>query len=214
VSKTWRGATAKIEQRPVTACIPADGDSFSVAYAMLGNTYSGDPNKGFAAIGYWRNDAETGCHCERYFWEWSFNGFNAVRALWGNPVAEAHVKFRVDWQVGDGKIHLFYDPQLDGWDVPPDNQNGEDPVADFNPADWTWQVPIFGEEIQYQQSSYKGTLGDRTDFTEMQMRESGGGTNWISTDVVGAPGAWDWVSDLSNKGFHDEPSNPHIRIWN
>lgn len=92
--------------------------------------------------------------------------------------------------------------------------NGQPPVTPFNPGGfWEWQVPIFEEEIGHQQSSYKGTSGNKTDFTSAQMRQSGGSTSWVFADFQSSS-AWDWLSSLSNKGFHDVQSDSWLRIWN
>jgi hypothetical protein len=215
-STSWRGATARIEQRPTTACTPDSGDSFSEAWAMLGEAL---PGAGYAQIGYFRTDAAGGCSCERYFWEFSRDGTGGFsRAVFGNPVAEAEVKFRVDLQ-GDGYIHLFYDTNLDGvWEVPPNNANGTEPVTGWKPEDY-WQhgqVPLFMEELAYQQSSYKGTSGDKTNFEALQMRNSSG--SWVTTDIEAEGGGldpdWDRYNDLSSKGFYDIQSDTFIHIWN
>jgi hypothetical protein len=214
---TWRGATANIEQRPTTACTPGSGDSFSVAWAMLGEAL---PGAGYAQIGYFRNDANPSCHCERYFWEYNRDGGAFVRAVFGSPVAEDVVGYRVDLQ-GDGKIHLFYDTNLDGvWEVPPNNGNGDAPVTPWKPADyWQYgQVPLFSEELAYQQSTYKGTSSDPTNFSSMQMRNSAG--SWVNTDVENdsVPGTldpdWAHYDSLSTKGFYAIQSDTAITIWN
>jgi hypothetical protein len=183
---------------------------------MLGEAL---PGAGYAQIGYFRTDAAGGCSCERYFWEFSRDGTGGFsRAVFGNPVAEAEVKFRVDLQ-GDGYIHLFYDTNLDGvWEVPPNNANGTEPVTGWKPEDY-WQhgqVPLFMEELAYQQSSYKGTSGDKTNFEALQMRNSSG--SWVTTDIEAEGGGldpdWDRYNDLSSKGFYDIQSDTFIHIWN
>lgn len=117
---TWRGATVRIAQRTTTACTPDSGDSFSVAFAMLANAAPVSDYPGYAQIGYYRNDGAGSCTCERYFWVWSLQSVVSATALWGSPAAGNTVRFRVDWQPGDGKIHLVYDSNLDGtWEGPP-----------------------------------------------------------------------------------------------
>lgn len=213
---TWRGATTRVEERPVTACTPSSGNSFSAAFAMLQDNPAAPFGLiGYAQIGFFRNDAAGSCHCERYFWEYDDNGMGFTRAIWGNPMSEDTDAFRVDWQPSDNKIHLFFDANLDGnWEIPPNNGGGYEPVTPFNPgAIWSWQIPYFAEEILYQQSPYKGTSGDKTDFTVAQMRRSDS-QNWINTDFIDNAGSWQNTSDLSSKGFQDTQSNTWVRFWN
>jgi hypothetical protein len=175
------------------------------------------PGEGYAQIGLMRNDTDGGCHCERYFWEYNVDGlsYNGVRAVWGTPTIV--VGFRVDLQ-GDGKIHMFYDTDLDGgWELPPANQGGQTAVTPWQPSqEWPGgQVPIFSEELTYAQSSYKGTSGNRTSFYFLQMREAAG--SWVETDLedndpVG--GVWVHYDNLANKGFTNVESDTSMEIWN
>lgn len=209
------GAQGRIEQRPTTACTPDAEDSFSLAFVMLGES----DGLGYAEIGYFRNDAAGSCHCERYFWEYSVDGGpEFTRALWGNPVAEANVGFRVN--IADtGYIRMRYDTDLNGtWEAPPNNGDGDSPNTPWKPADhWGGQVPIFDEEILYANSDYKGTEADPTGFTYLRMRNSSG--NWVTTDILAADGeslAWQWEeydTQSGPKGEFDFLTDTFMQVW-
>jgi hypothetical protein len=211
---SWRGAIATIYDRSGSACTPSSpGDSFSSSWLMLQD----DTGLGYAQIGYDRNDSNPSCHCERYFWEYEECGAcGFVRALWGTPVIDNTVGFKVDWQVNDGKIHIQYDTNLDGiYELPPNNAHGDAPITPFNPGtSWAVQVPYFSEEIIYQLSVYKGSSGLPTVFANMEMRQSGGSHLWISTDMVSQSSSWKKVSDMSTKGFQTVAGNDYLQVWN
>lgn len=220
-SKRCRGITAEIETRTnAETCVSTH--SFSMAWVAIQNGKSGSLFEGgIAQIGYLRNGDTGGCGCMRYFWEWGSKGSDHIRTIWGTPTEGKFVKYRVDWQPGDGLIHLFYDPELDGfYNVPPNNGgDGTPPVTFFNPDDdvgdgvyWDWVTPVLDEEFLYEPTDYQGTSGNTTFFLAMLMREYGSGNDWISLDLISAASSWS-SAHYTTHGAKSKLSNYTAKIW-